>query len=129
VVENAPRLHALPDRELVEELRKLRGTPEEVLQDGELRRLVFPTLRADFELCETYEYRPGPALDCPIVAFGGLRDETVSRDALEQWRQHTLARFEAHMFPGDHFFIQSCGPLVIESTARAMARIPGRTWT
>jgi len=113
-------LHALPDDELLEKLRELGGTPEAVLQHEELRRLLFPLLRADFEICETYRYAPGEPLRCPIVALGGLGDDDVSRESLEAWRQHTLAAFELRMFPGDHFFLNSCGPEVARTVVRAL---------
>jgi medium-chain acyl-[acyl-carrier-protein] hydrolase len=115
-------LHALPDDELAQKLRELGGTPEAVLRHEELRGLLFPLLRADFEVCETYRYEPGEPLRCPVVALGGLRDPDVSREALEGWRRHTLGPFEARMFPGDHFFVNSCGPEVVRAVVRALAR-------
>jgi surfactin synthase thioesterase subunit len=118
--ERATAMHALSDREFTEKLREMQGTPEEVLQHEELRQLIMPVLRADFELCETYRYEPGQPLACPISALGGLQDPYVAREALEQWRRHTLARFEARTFPGDHFFLNSCRPLVIYWVVRAM---------
>jgi len=116
-------LHSLPDGELAQKLRELNGTPEAVLQHEELRRLLFPLLRADFEICETYRYEPGEPLRCPILALGGLCDGDVSREALEEWRQHTLGTFEVRMFPGDHFFINSCGPEVVRAVARALTLV------
>jgi surfactin synthase thioesterase subunit len=38
----APPIHALPDRELIDALRKLNGTPEEVLDNAELMQLILP---------------------------------------------------------------------------------------
>jgi medium-chain acyl-[acyl-carrier-protein] hydrolase len=111
-------VHALPEREFAERLRELQGTPEEVLQHEELRRLLFPILRADFEVCETYAYAPDEPLRCPIVAFGGTDDGSVSRAALEAWRQQTLASFDVRMFPGDHFFPSSHRSLLLLAVAR-----------
>ncbi len=116
-------MHALPEREFAEKLRELHGTPEEVLQHEELRKLLFPILRADVELCETYVYQPNAPLRCPIVAFGGVQDRFVSRAALEAWRHETLASFEVRMFPGDHFFLNSHGPLLVRVLAGEVARI------
>ncbi len=47
-----PPIHQLPDLAFIGELQRLNGIPESVLQDGELMRLVLPTLRADLTLCE-----------------------------------------------------------------------------
>lgn len=100
-------IHQLPDAEFVQELRRYNGTPEAVLRHAELLALLLPVLRADFALHETYVYLPEPPLDCPIVAFGGLEDPLVQRDDLTAWRTQTRQRFDAHLLPGDHFFINN----------------------
>lgn len=100
-------LHNLPDSELKDELRRLNGTPQEVLDDPELMNLMLPLLRADFSVSENYAYEPGPPLRCPITAFGGLRDTHVTREMLEGWREHTTGHFTLRMLPGDHFFINA----------------------
>jgi len=102
-------IYDLPAERFRERLRDLNGTPAEVLDHPELMELVEPLLRADFEVNETYEHRPGDPLTCPITALGGLRDEEVSREGLEEWRGLTRAAFRLHMLPGDHFFINGEG--------------------
>jgi medium-chain acyl-[acyl-carrier-protein] hydrolase len=97
----------LPDDEFFEELRRLNGTPREVLEHPELMRLMTPLLRADFSVCETYTYTVEPPLACPITAFGGLKDHEIPREHLEAWRPHTAAEFKLRMLPGDHFFLNS----------------------
>ncbi|NJO48502.1 MAG: thioesterase [Leptolyngbyaceae cyanobacterium RM2_2_4] len=99
-----PPIHTLPDAEFIEELRRLNGTPEAVLQHDELMQLLLPTLRADFAVLETYRYTPAPPFDCPITAFGGLQDQDVGSEPLGAWREQTCADFSLHLFPGDHFF-------------------------
>ncbi|GCF07276.1 thioesterase II family protein [Dictyobacter arantiisoli] len=98
-------LHTLPTPDFIREVRKLNGTPEELLQSSELLELFLPLLRADFELCETYSYKMQAQLTCPIVAFGGLQDEDVPRDALGAWHEQTSAHFCRRLFHGDHFFL------------------------
>jgi medium-chain acyl-[acyl-carrier-protein] hydrolase len=102
--------HDLPDARFIERLRELSGTPEEVLQHPELIAFVLPTLKADFAVCETYMYRPEPALECPISAFGGLTDADVSRDELAAWAQLTRGPFRMEFFPGGHFFLHDSRP-------------------
>jgi medium-chain acyl-[acyl-carrier-protein] hydrolase len=108
-----PPIHALPEFEFLEELRRLNGTPEVVLQNTELMQLLLPALRADFAVIETYTYTPESSLDCPITAFGGLQDREVSYDDLKVWQEQTNAAFSLHMLPGDHFFLQSAQPLLL----------------
>ena len=50
----APPIHALPDDEFLAELRRLNGTPRELLDHEELMEVMLPILRADFALYETY---------------------------------------------------------------------------
>jgi medium-chain acyl-[acyl-carrier-protein] hydrolase len=95
----------LPEAAFRERLRSLNGTPELVLQDPELMDLVWPLLRADFELSECTPRQPRDPLDCPVTAFGGLDDSEVRRSHLDAWRDTTIRDFELHMFPGDHFYL------------------------
>ena len=113
-----PPTYNLPDAELVEELRRLNGTPPEVLEHPELMGLMLPLLRADFEVVETYSYQPGPPLDCRLSAFGGLQDEDVTREHLDGWREQTTSHFAVRMFEGDHFYLHLAEPLLLRAVAR-----------
>ncbi len=64
-----------------------------------------PLLRADFEIVETYEVRPRPALSCTLTALGGLKDRDVLREDLEGWTRLRAGAFKLRMFPGGHFFL------------------------
>lgn len=107
VADDTPHTYNLPEAEFIEELARLNGTPREVLENEELMHLMIPILRSDFSVCQTYEYVPGPPLDCPISLFGGIRDIDVTREHLEAWRELTVADTTLRMFPGDHFFIHA----------------------
>lgn len=115
-----PPIHALPAPEFVKELRRLKGTPEEVLQHEELLQLLIPLLKADFSLCETYVYKHERSLDCPITAFGGLQDEEVSREALASWSQQTSASFSIRFFVGNHFFIYQEQAALLQAITQAL---------
>ena len=108
-----PAIHSLPEGEFLVELRRLNGTPREVLEDEELRQIMLPLLRADFAVYETYGYSTEPPLNCPISAFGGLQDRRVSRGDLEAWRDQTSVSFSLRMFPGDHFFLNTTQPVLL----------------
>jgi medium-chain acyl-[acyl-carrier-protein] hydrolase len=100
-----PRIHGLPDEQFIEGVRRYNGMPEDVLRNPELLELVLPVLRADFAINETYEYRPGPLLTCPISAFGGLEDADIPESALAAWSEQTRGPATHVMFPGDHFYV------------------------
>jgi medium-chain acyl-[acyl-carrier-protein] hydrolase len=107
-------VHALPEREFLEELRRLNGTSGEVLENAEIMQIMLPLLRADFAVFETYAYSPEPPLNCGISSFGGLQDHRVVREDLDAWRDQTSASFSLRMFPGDHFFLNATQPLLLQ---------------
>ena len=115
-----PPVHNLPEGEFLLELRRLNGTPSEVLEDEELRQIMLPLLRADFAVYETYGYSTEPPLNCPISAFGGLQDHRVSRGDLEAWRDQTSVSFSLRMFPGDHFFLNTTQPVVLRALSQEL---------
>ena len=104
-----PTTYDLPHAEFMQELRRLSGTPNEVLQDPEMMAVIMPMLRADFTLCETYSYVDDVPLTCSISAFGGLKDREVEYDEIAGWRQMTTGSFSLQMIPGDHFFLLGPG--------------------
>ena len=110
----------LPEPEFIAELRRLQGTPEEVLDNAELMQLMMPIIRADFKVSQTYEYVPGPLLECPIRAFGGLKDEMVPKEKVEAWSEHTHGSFRAQMLPGDHFFLNTQQSLLTRIVAQEL---------
>src|SRR5215213_1463437 len=114
----------LPEPEFIEELKKMGGTPQGVLEHPELMSVLNPILRADLEVCQTYEYEPRPPLDCPITVFGGSQDEDVSREQLEGWRDYTTSHFTVRMFPGNHFFLHSSAPVLLRMIAQDLRSTP-----
>lgn len=128
---SASPIHQLPDDEFIAELRTYAGTPEEVLRDRELMRLLLPTLRADFALAETYEFTSRAPLRCPITALGGQGDPWVCEDDLTAWRMLAAETFEWKLFDGDHFFLHDgrealVGEVdrIVRAAGRAGARCP-----
>ncbi|MEW6738245.1 MAG: thioesterase II family protein, partial [Acidobacteriota bacterium] len=108
----------LPKEEFIAELRRLKGTPQEVLDHPELMELLIPLLRADFEVCQTYNYTTEPPYNCPITVFGGNQDSDVNKEHLEGWRNFTTRQFSLNIFDGDHFFIHSMESLMLNIISR-----------
>ncbi|HET6230019.1 MAG TPA: thioesterase domain-containing protein [Longimicrobiaceae bacterium] len=121
-----PPIHDLPEPRFIEELRRLQGTPEEVLQNREIMELITPLLRADFSLAETYKYSPEPALDVPLSAYGGIGDADVRPDEVEPWGEQTGAAFTFRTFPGDHFFINTQRQMVLEQMSAELRGVTAR---
>ena len=112
----------LPHDEFLEELRRLKGTPQQVLDHPELMKLMTPLLRADFEICETYPCSTAAPLASPIIAFGGVDDVEVPREKMEPWREHTTGHFALHMLNGDHFFIHTSQPDILRIVVGEMTQ-------
>jgi len=114
------KIYHLPDEVLKVVLRK-DGTPQRILQDEELMKVMLPTLRADFELCDTYEYRAEAPLGCPIAVFGGLEDVRISASDLDGWRAHSEVAYSFTRLPGGHFFMHSTQDLLLAAIAEELA--------
>jgi medium-chain acyl-[acyl-carrier-protein] hydrolase len=114
-----------PEPEFLDELRRLNGTPPEVLRDPELMRVMLPLLRADFEASETYTYAADSPLDCPVTAFGGQDDPEAGRGDVRAWCEHTSAAFTLKLFPGDHFFINAAQGPLLDALSRQLQRDAG----
>lgn len=113
----------LPEPEFIEELRRLNGTPQEVLEHPELLQLMLPILRADFSVCQTYEYSPESPLESSITAYGGVEDVDVGREHLDAWKEQTTSSFNLRMLPGDHFFVHSSQATLLQNLIQELHRL------
>jgi medium-chain acyl-[acyl-carrier-protein] hydrolase len=108
-------LYDLPEADFVSSLTALNGIPSEMLEHRDLLDAMLPTLRADFELCETYRYRAEPPLQCRLSAYCGGRDPRCQTSLVDSWRAETVGKFSSRFFPGDHFFIDSARAAVLSA--------------
>jgi len=127
--QNAPQLlgerEAFSERDdskLIDGLKELNCTPEQLLENQELMDLMLPVIRADLALYENYQYRPAEPLECPLTVLGGLDDPRTDFHGLEGWKEHTRNRFQTRQFPGDHFFVGTQEPLVTQTIAQDLER-------
>lgn len=104
---NRDTLYTLPDDEFIERLKKFGGFPEEVLASKELLAFLMPTLKADFTLCDTYQFEKGQALQCPLYLLAGAHDTEATPANVDAWREHTTEQAKLHVFDAGHFFIKT----------------------
>jgi pyochelin biosynthesis protein PchC len=97
--------HLKDDAGLVAAVKNLGGTETAVLDDEDLLAMVLPAIRADYTAVETYVYRPGPRLTCPIIALTGSGDPKVTPEDADGWRDYTTGAFELVVYPGGHFYL------------------------
>jgi surfactin synthase thioesterase subunit len=97
----------LPDTAFADEIQRRKALPDATLRDPQQLALLLPTLRADLEACDTYEYVVERPLECPVTVFGARDDVSVTEGQLGEWRTQTSGPFEQMTLPGDRFYIHS----------------------
>lgn len=93
------------DQDLVDELKRQCGTPDEVYASPELLRLTLDATAADFAVCASFRYEPAAPLSIPIFILGGRHDE-IGEQALRAWQVETTAETACDLFDGGHFFLR-----------------------
>jgi surfactin synthase thioesterase subunit len=96
---------ASSDETFAEEMRRLGGTPPEVLDDPQMMRSLLPVIRADYQVLEAYAPVPTPPLSCPIVACASHSDPSVSRETVRAWAPLTKGAFRERWVEGNHFYL------------------------
>jgi surfactin synthase thioesterase subunit len=117
-------IHDLPDDDLLTAVLRLNGTSPEIRSHPELLELVIPLLRADFAISETYHYTPETPLACPLTAFSGLADPSVTRSEAAGWAAHSRSGFVLRMLPGDHFFLSTAQRQLLGEITHLLATPP-----
>ncbi|XP_048773152.2 S-acyl fatty acid synthase thioesterase, medium chain-like [Ostrea edulis] len=93
----------MSEEEFVEYLKKLGGTPEQVLSDPEMMTLFLPPLKADYVMMEGFKSPIGvdPPLSCPLHLFDGQDD---AKHNLKAWEDVTSGKTTVQLLPGGHFY-------------------------
>lgn len=100
-------IHELDDAGLVEHLRQLNGTPDEVLGNPEVAAYLIRLVRADYTLFDNFVYEARTKLECPITVFNGRDDPSTTKASLQAWAELTTDRSTFYTLPGGHFFVHS----------------------
>lgn len=105
--EKATPLHGLGQEEFFAAWNDSLGLPEIIRGSTEVQVLVYPMMKYDIWLYDTYEWERHFELECPVTAFGGSSDHLSMGDSTRHWRDLTSGEFRLRLFPGDHFFLHS----------------------
>jgi medium-chain acyl-[acyl-carrier-protein] hydrolase len=93
-------------------------TPAIVTGHPEMRAMLSPVPRADFELAETCRYQDMRPLDCPVTVFGGIHALVVSPDELAAWREHATGASGTPVLDGGHYLIDSARDELLRAIVR-----------
>ncbi|WP_254027719.1 type I polyketide synthase [Mesorhizobium ventifaucium] len=119
-----PPMYIYRDDKLTDVVRSLGLVPKEALANEELlHNFILPPMRADFELAETYDRNLPTPLRAAITAMGGVQDETINADDLDEWRRLTTSRFARIMFDSDHFYTHSMTSDVVSTLLREVGEV------
>ncbi|MEV1046173.1 alpha/beta fold hydrolase [Streptomyces sp. NPDC049916] len=116
-----PDVLTASDTDMAQYVRRLGGTPEEILSDPEFGPQLLTRLREDLDLIERYEpvfLRP---LSSPVSVYGGASDASVPVEVLDGWRSFA-PRARVRVFPGNHFFLHDSPADVCRELAADCAR-------
>lgn len=101
-----PTAQTSTDEELGAALYRSGGMPEEAVANARFMRSFLPVLRADYTVVDTYAYKAGEPLRCPIHLYTGTEDTLVSESGQAEWRRETSGGLVVHRFPGGHYFLR-----------------------
>jgi len=107
------------DAQLIADLRRQGGTPEEVFASPEMLRITLDALRADYRVCASAPDARSLPLDMPIHAFGGRQDD-IDASRLAAWRREARTLFSLTWLDGGHFFIRQSEPQLLAALVHEM---------
>ncbi|WP_432198702.1 thioesterase II family protein [Streptomyces sp. bgisy027] len=93
------------DARLVDFMRDLGGTPEELLQDPDVVDYLLEVIRPDLELVDTYECGAKAPLDTVAEIFRGRDDPLLDGVETCHWEEYFRHAVNGHSWPGGHFYL------------------------
>lgn len=116
------QLHKLPDELFLQEILKLGGTAQELVNHSELMRVFLPIIKADYRIYELYAgngRRVKLPVDCTVMV--GTDDPLMPAENGIEWEQYISGSMEIKNLPGGHFFIHDRQDDVIAAIQDALA--------
>ncbi|MEX3846500.1 type I polyketide synthase [Paraburkholderia sp. BR10882] len=115
-------LYRQPDDVLAEALRHFQiEATERMLAIPELRELVLPVVRAEFEMASRYVFVPRSPWSVPITSFRGKDDIYVTHEDALAWRDFTTGEFSLFTRDGAHFGVVDDRAFILDAISDALA--------
>jgi surfactin synthase thioesterase subunit len=113
--QNTPYMHEGDERDFLESLREMGGTPAEILSAPAMRRMLLPAIHGEIRLAELWTDRhDGKGVRAPITAITGLEDPIDTADAMRGWLAYSGPGGELVEVQGGHFFPDTHLPSLLE---------------
>jgi surfactin synthase thioesterase subunit len=94
-----------------------------MLEIPKLRKVLLPTIRAEFGMAYKYEFQPVEPFAFPISSFVGDADPWVSEEDSAGWGEFTRGGFTNHVRKGSHFLMADDGEYILETINREFANL------
>ncbi len=122
------RVHAFDEKELMQELKALGGTPPDILENPDFLRYYIPGIKADFKVLENFVPLELKMLYSPFTVWGGLSDYRVPVEMLQGWSRFSHYPIKIRKFQGGHMFIdqQQSGLECLQDLAETLSGIGDR---
>jgi len=104
--EDEKQYHLMEDDTFKKEVMELGGTPPEFFEHAELRNIFLPLLKKDFAIAETEITTHIRPFDHDITILVG-KDDDLTAEQCDGWKQHTKQICTIHYFEGGHFFLHN----------------------
>jgi surfactin synthase thioesterase subunit len=115
-------IHEQPEGVFADVIRLFRiDSTEQMLKSAELRALVLPVVRAEFEMAANYQYRRQAAWNFPITCFNGADDLYVTHADILSWGRFTTSSFHVHIRQGEHFLLVDDSDFLLHTIHRDLA--------
>lgn len=115
-------LHLQTDNVLAEALRHFQiDATEQMLAIPELRELVLPVVRAEFEMASRYVFVPASPWPVPITSFRGKDDIYVTHEDALAWGDFTTGPFNLHTRDGAHFGVVDDRTFILDAISNALS--------
>ncbi|MBP1998984.1 surfactin synthase thioesterase subunit [Paenibacillus shirakamiensis] len=105
--------------EFITKVEKLTGLKNEAFDIPDLKELLMPTFKADFEMDIKYPVSHA-IVNIPISAIYADHDVFVSRDEVEQWKQHTSKDYELYEVEGEHMYLLDRADLALHIVEKSL---------
>jgi acyl transferase domain-containing protein/surfactin synthase thioesterase subunit/NADPH:quinone reductase-like Zn-dependent oxidoreductase/acyl carrier protein len=114
-----------PDPKFMDVLKLLDFTnTSAMLADEEMRGLLMPTLRADFEAVVNYsrDFEKRPRLACPVTSFAAKKDLFAAPSSMVFWKDYSEKECELSMLDVHHYFVETHKTFLTKKIAAQMAQ-------
>jgi acyl transferase domain-containing protein/surfactin synthase thioesterase subunit len=118
--------YAQPDDVFAELIRhfNIQATVQ-LLNEPELRQLMLPVVRAEFQMATNYQFVREPPWEIPITCFAARGDPYVSRKHALGWGRFTNSRLQVHIRGGAHFAVVDDMAFIHDVINRELGGQPG----